>query len=370
MVECIEYIDKLEVLDSNLYSIMCKYSCSYDDIERNTSHKLDNKYTSNDLGDSLHDGINTVAGFAAFSLVKLKSNIHYKSKLLKTLTRLANSKYASVKCAAIVNLHLLVDFDREKIFDIYLKLTKDLNEEVLINSCYLLGVYVVDKFDLLKDHIKVIARVKSSDRAREAQIYIGQILMYLYAKNVRGATKLLDELYNYSDDFKAGLLKQSIYLLSNNKSETLKKAEVIFKKLLDSKEQVIQNEYVNAFREFNHEDFNTLFKYILLYSKTKPISERRIDNEIFKYLLQCVGEEPKKCLEILENLLETSNFDPQLSYISEEPVQVLIGAYNKLKTYYKNDTYTEKAMDIFDRLLQIPALQYSTHKVLDGADYS
>jgi hypothetical protein len=81
--------------------------------------------------------------------------------------------------------------------------------------------------------------------------------------------------------------------------------------------------------------------------------------------MNCVAFEHKKCVDLMENYANFEQPNLQLNALrGEEPVQILIGAYNKLI----DDEYREKVMDIFDEFLKNEAYKHEGLKVLAEQD--
>ena len=81
--------------------------------------------------------------------------------------------------------------------------------------------------------------------------------------------------------------------------------------------------------------------------------------------MNCVSFEAKKCIDLIQNYASFEQPNIQLNALrGGEPVQILIGAYNKLI----DPAYKEKAMDIFDRILRNEVYKNEGLKVLAEQD--
>ena len=98
---------------------------------------------------------------------------------------------------------------------------------------------------------------------------------------------------------------------------------------------------------------------------------RRRDNDSFyRYLLLCVNNEPEKCIDILDIMVNNYSKNNDEFAMNENPIKLLIGAYNKLNEYDITNKYANKTMDIFDKMLKDSSFKYDAYKVLQTTDYS
>jgi len=318
-------------------------------------------------GVTLTAGINSIRGSAAFAIVKFRNTHSYKEKIFSTLEKIAKDKSVSVKCAAIANLNILISADKKRIFKIFLAFTKDLNEEVLRNGIGTFSFYLKEKYSFLQNHLKKMLKIRGNHGYNDVQHFIGQLLMHLYVNGVRGSRKLLEEALKNSDERKAGALHYSMSNLTATKISLRKKARSIFKEFLDLDNQNVQNEYWSAFKEFKNSDFKNLYTLIILYSKVKGLNRREKDS-FYEYLLLCVNDEPEKCINLLENMIDNYSHDGEDYSLNEKPVKLLIGAYNKLNKYNIGNQYANKNMDIFDEMLKHSSFKHDIYKVLQATD--
>ncbi len=60
--------------------------------------------------------------------------------------------------------------------------------------------------------------------------------------------------------------------------------------------------------------------------------------------------------------------DIQMRYLQNEPIQVVLLAYNAVREYNKKDLLLERAMDAFDKLLMVPEYRNSASVMLTQID--
>lgn len=369
IIKGIEYLGNQNGIDEEIINILCDYALNNPDPQKETWQIEASGGQPYYGGDALTAGLNTIRGSAAFALVKIRDINQYKEKIFETLERIAKDKSIGVKCITIANLNLLIHLDSERVFKIFIEFTKDLNKEVLRSGLRTFSYYIKNKYPSLKKHIGQALKISGSRGHHSAQHFMGQLLMYLYVNGVRGSKKLFEEALENNAERKAGALHYSIPNLHASKQSIRTKAQKIFKDLLTSNNETIQNEYWRAFREFNSSNFLELYDLILAYSQVK--GHRRRDNEsLYRYLQLCVNDEPEKCLIILENMINNYSKNNDEFALNEKPVKLLIAAYNKLNEYSIENEYADKAMNIFDKMIKNSSFKYDAYKVLQASDYS
>ena len=155
-------------------------------------------------------------------------------------------------------------------------------------------------------------------------------------------------------------MPQDIYLLQMQK--LLINLKKIYIRFFHEDNDQISEKYDFCFLNFKVEDFNKIYTVILEYSKTE-IVEKYCTN-FFEFLAKVVSLEPEKCISLLQNY---KNFEsPEIRYnaLQGKLVQILIEAYNRVI----DDTYKEKAMNVFDDILRVGVYTKEALEVLAEQD--
>jgi hypothetical protein len=230
-----------------------------------------------------------------------------------------------------------------------------------------LSYYAKRKFQLIKDILIASSKIEGDYGYTKVKHFVGQIVMYLYTEGVGGSKNLFESLFS-SPEIQAGALNYSFYLIIDKNSYKRSKSRKVFLDLLNSRNQSIQNEYSHSFHKFTPEMFSELYTLLLAYCKNRNAPKRESYN-LYKYLLDCMNLYPKECINLINHLIKNFEAKKGEFYSTEDTIKLLIGSYNTLKEYKLKNIYLEKAMDIFDELVQIPNFRYTTNKVLYEADY-
>ena len=369
ILRAIEHIDRVTILDKRLLNVLIDYALNDADPKNEVWKASPYNNTPYYGGDPLTAGINSIRGSAIFNLVKLKNGIKYKNDILDALEEVSKDKSVAVRCAAVANLNVLIKLDEKRVFKIYKFFNNDKNEDILLNSLNCLSYYVKKKFNFVKDELKACAKIEGNYGYIKAKNFVGQIIMYVYSEGTKGSKEIFEKLYNNSDEIKAGCIHYSAYLLNNNSQTKRRKGMTVFIKSINSKSESIHNEYAIAFRDFKANDFKNYYKFLIAYTISRK-SKRKELHSVLEFLLKCMDSYPNECLILLKNIVDNLELDNRELFITKEPINLLIGCYNKLKSYNLKNKNVELAMNIFDDLMQLSTFRYYAYKVLEEADYS
>ena len=263
---------------------------------------------------------------------------------------------------------ILIRYDREQIEKIFLTLTNDLHPQVVKYGLNCLSYLMDHNFSLYKKHLEVAMNLVEQYGYDSIQHDVGQILTLAYVVGLRGSKELLERSYRISNDAKAGSVNFAIRHLAHQKRTVRNKAQIIYRRLITNNTEVVQSEYSKGFTQLDVRDFDSLFQLILLYSKKKHIKEHFLSFFV-QYLQKLVHSYPEKVVLILRNYFENTIINSNNLGYSDEPIQILIGAYDRLNKRKANVKQLDNVMNLFDRMLTIPAMRYQAIGVLTKMDY-
>jgi len=363
IISAIDYLDSEDHLDLQLISILSFYALNDIDPEKEL---WDSKVTGGTAyygGDPLGYGINTVRGTATYRLVAHGFKTSFPDKIFEILEKIADDKSITVRCCLIENLRGIIKWDKKRTYSLFLKVTNDLHPKIIKHSLNCLTYLMKPvNFKEIFPHIKVAMSMDEKIQNYSVKYYVGQILMWFYIKDFPESGALLEKGFELSDEIKAGAIDFAARNLTSSDTNISKKAKNIYIRFLYENSEKIANVYSWSFQYFKPEDFSSIYSVLEMYC-TSTISKTK-SNDFFDYLIKCLSYEPQKCLDLIKHYKKFGSFNFQTSYILDEPIKVLIGAYCKL--YDK--TYQELAMDIFDNMLQEEGYKEEALKVLSKQD--
>ena len=368
MVSAIRYLAGEKSVDRELLNILEEYALRDPDPEEEIWIRKVDGGKEFYGGDPLHHGINSVRGSAVEALVLIGQTEELSKDVIRILHRLSEKDPVSVRCCAINHLAVLIRYDRKGIEKIFHNLTKDLHPQVVKYGLNCLSYLMDHNFSLYKKHLTVTMNLIEKFGYDSVQQNVGQILTLAYAIGLRGSKELLEKICRISNDAKAGSVDFAIRHLVHQKRTVRSKAQQIYKRFINNKTEVVQSEYSKGFTQLEVRDFDSLFPLVLLYSKKKHIKEHSFDY-LVEYLQKLVHSYPEKIVLILRNYFEKTIMNSNNLGYSDEPIQILIGAYDRLNKRNANVKELDNVMNLFDRMLTIPAMRYQAIGVLTKMDY-
>jgi hypothetical protein len=364
IIWAIEYINKKDTLDLELIDILGEYGLNDPDPSEETWTIDAGEGTQYYGGDPLQFGINTVRGSAVQILAVHGYKTSYPEKVFEIMEKVTDDPSVAVKCCLIKFLQGMLKWDRQKTYDLFIRLTTDKDPQIIKYGLECLSYLLErDNFHDLIPHMRVAMGIDESYGYHHVGEYMGRILVIVYLRGYPDGRELLEEGLQTSDKIRAGAIEFACWHLLDQDDEISEKSKEIYLRFLDDESEDISRKYGWAFREFKPKDFNRLHSLIEAYTQSKAV---RKDSEYFlKYLMSCVSLEPEKCIDLIQNWANFEKTSASLNALKgEEPVKILIGAYNRLI----DDDYKEKAMNVFDKILKEEVYKREAIKVLAEQD--
>lgn len=297
--------------------------------------------------DPINDGINSVRGAACDRLVQCYKQQEFEEKIFSSLEEIADKAAVQTRAAALYQMAFLNKLNKVRNLDLYLKLMHDFNPLLLKIPLHNLHplVYLIHV-----DFEKLIPFFEKAIEVEEGHEPISQILFIAWLWDIPNSPNLLDKISLKSIKAKQSIVKSAFDNITDKRFED-KCYEMITKFLtIDSKDlaQIYDTAFLRMKGYYNEKMQTFLEKYI-----SSPIGKYR-EKYFYDYLLNITHKIPEKCIEWTLRFNEHVKPDYQQRSLQNEPLQVVILAYNAIKEYDKKNEYLEKAMDAFDEVLKIP----------------
>ena len=343
-----EYFTHHQTIDYEVLDFLC-YNAT-----NNEDPKIDE-------GDPLQHGINTVRGAAVERLVKISFNPDFSDKIFETLLKACDDPSLSVRISMMPHMALLMNLDRAKTFELFLKATKH-NEEQIIkystwSASYLLNIY----FDQLKNYF---------ERAIEHESVLEDLAILLAAawlKNKEGSFELLQIVLNESNKAKSKMVDVSLNNMIEKNGKLNPKCVELYCMFLGNTDDLIAKEYGDSFIHLKPENFKKFLPVLKKYSKSKTGTVHL--QYFFDYLMKCVKKYPKECLQLISNYKKHEKPNIGQGDSSDDRIKVVIGIYNSLREAHVSDKkYFDKALSIFDFMLQDPSYRRDAYRVIQEVE--
>jgi hypothetical protein len=363
IIRAIEYIDQKVNLDLDLIEILAEYALNDPDPKEELWETDAYQGTPSYGGDPHSQGINSVRGSATERLVIHGFETQYSEKIFKILNKIAEDKSVAVRCCLIRHLQGMIKWNKNKTFKLFKKITSDKHPQVIKYGLECLS-YLMNKnnFRIFIFYLEKAIILKETFDHNSVGKFIGQILVLAYLRSYSKSKELLEKGYKVNEEIKMGAIGYASRHLSSSNTKIADKSKKIYMKFFHEADDKMSQQYDFYFRHFKVEDFIKIYTVILEYSKTEIV--RKHCTNFFEFLAKVVSLEPEKCISILQNY---KNFEsPEIRYndLQGKLVQILIEAYNRVI----DDTYKEKAMNVFDAILQVGVYTREALEVLAEQD--
>lgn len=338
LIRCSDFYTKKKYsIPQSILNFICDIAAEYDDT--NNSPWNDNEE------DLFNTGINQVRGCAAENLVGFFYDEKALPQIIDALNRVAETGTPPTRCAMMLNLGLLGTKDIKAMTSLYIKaITKDFHHSLLhipLHEANPLIVLISDHFQLIESLLWDIINGDYPNEEFSTVCWLSwlwgnpsckDMLLSLLAKNHKARLNWLS--------FVSGDMPY------NNKQEYI----IVINRILP----YIDKELTLAFE--GH--FANISKVITEWNNLESICNNFVQNQASAYVdnvfLEFIEHEtilhPQKCLEwiiqLIDNVLTEGggNKLPRL-------IDLMINAYNTIRTYNKGNEFEEFAMNKFDQLL-------------------
>lgn len=351
LVWATNYFLKEGEVDQEIAEFLCESAVSHKDPS-----------TDRDVDDYLQHGINTVRGAAANKVLYLYQFPKYKDLMFKTLIKVTNDPVLSVQCSVMPELAYLMNLDKKMTLKLFYRLIESGHEGIMKltprTAQYLANHFFAEMEPYFKQALKY--ETLHGD--------ISTILTTLKIRDNLQYGSLHERLLKKSEVARSKVIDVAAYFLVDEKKDVRARAIKYFLRYKDQTTEKVVQEYSSVFLHFEETNFTNLLHVLKKVSKSKAVSKS--PQYFFDYLLKSAKRHPRECIDLLGHFDQYEKPDLSKSgHYDDEPVKVLIGAYNSLRQVHDPDqVYMEKSMSLFDRMLKDERFRGFAHKVAEIVD--
>lgn len=295
-------------------------------------------------------GINSIRGIAVELIVCCYSLNSKKEEIFETLEYIADTANIVTRSCAIFRSAWLINLDKKRAFDLFLRLMKDYN-------IYLLAIPFHDGHPLLYlmniNFKKLIPFFEKAILIKEASKPMAFFLFNAYINNRTRAFTLLKTLISCSTQARQELA-WVICAHILGKDNALKGWRIL-NILLNFNDKELGDKFNNCFLHIPSYLDSSLISFLNKYV-TSPIS-KYVNNYYYDFLRKLISFDANQCL-IWFFASKPERIHKEYFY-EKSPLNVLIEGYNGIREYDKDNPILEKTMDVFDSLLKIPQYRNS-----------
>jgi DNA replication protein DnaC len=345
----INYLIHQKAIDDNIISFLCR------NVLENKDESL-NDYKGQRIIDK---SINSITGSAIWYIMDCYDLPKFHSKIFETLEQIANDSISIFKIPIMLKLKYWLKVDKEKVFEIFIKLTNEVHPELF--------KYAVDVVQYLnRTHFEGL-----QDFYQNALLYpdelpqIAKALCYNWINGNEKAYPIFISMANDKSKVKAELINASVKVLKDCEPKYWDKSVQIFEMFMVENSKDVVDAYERSFLFLPKQKFDLLLPSIKKYAVSS--TKKHVSRYYYEYILAGVKKHPIDCLELIEHFDKYQEPDiREGNYYDKEVIQVLLSAYNVLfdEDAEKNHLYLLKAISIFDRILQNDRFRSTSDMVL------
>lgn len=319
----------------------------------------DNKAIQNDI---ITDCLNNVRAAATINIVETYFNPEFETKIFSALKKIANDPHITVRVAILLKMANLRHLNEDKALNLFLTLVKKGESEILRYTGWSAQFFAESHFNRLIPYFKDMIEVE------DAAEHTGTILSVRWIEGQDKAYPLLKELFKRSDKAKAKAIEVSVRNLENENEEAVNRCRKLYRLFLSSKSDEVARTYNIEFLHFPEKLFGR--EYSILKNYSRSVVCKMQPQYYLQYLLRCAKKHPVKCLHLLKEVPSYEKPDiTQSGHYDDEPVKILIGAYNSLNSQkIKPMKDLENSMKLFDKLLKDERFRPSANKAIELVD--
>lgn len=330
----------------------------YPEVLAFLKQSIENGDEGRDLGDdALSRGINSVRGAAAGALIDYSFTKDTFDFICKTLEDLAGNSKSSTRAAAINKLQYLLEHDRERVLNLFLKLSDDYAPGILKVCIAPLQYLVHYEFE------KLVPFFREALKVQEANYEIGKLITIGFCNEYSGTDELMEAFIKVNEP--NSLIQTAFEFIEH--SHKIERALEIINRFLDLESKEVGEIYNRAFFHIKPESFNEIRDFLFVYIESK-VGQRR-DHPFYDFLLKCSGNHSEDCIKLASKYENHIGINVTQRTLRNEPLKVIINAYNAVRDYRKDSPMADKAMDIFDSILKNDEYRDSSaYRILHDVD--
>lgn len=345
-----DYIIKNKLVDKELISYLCKVAAEDPNPERPVNP--DNPE---------FDMLNTNRGAAVHALVKCFTHKEFGDKIIETLEKVTEDPIASVRISALRDLAVLMNIDKAKTLNLFLKFTAAADDYHISNASINCAQYLAHyNFEALVPYFERGIRVE------KVQDQLAIIIAIAWLNEKRGSYQLLEKVWKNSDGAKANMVDIALRNYVGADKKVKAKCLRLYTKFLDAESKAVIHQYNTAFLHMNPAHFKYFLPFLKKFATSKVAA--REPHYFYEFLAKSSKANPVEVLDMLKNYKKYNEPNSVTGpyYSPDDPVKALIGAYNGLYDHSPVKVkYVRKALDLFDEMLMQQLFRTEAQTVLN-----
>jgi hypothetical protein len=314
-------------------------------------------FSDNKEMDLLHQALNAKGGQAIYNLLSEALPHETVPEVVDVLHTIAARGSLYVRAAAVHHLTMLLNakVPPAQLVSLFTE---------LVGTDYQLlapGLWSL-QYLIWRDRNAFFGLFQQALATEEAWEPMTKILSVQWGHNEPGAYELLTQLWDLDSDLRATSLRQ----LRDGYADWADNQLVFdaFERFLNAPvTEKLQQAFDSLFIHLPVEDFDRIYPLLPTYLAICALDTGREFHFVIDYLARNVKQHPVRCIAALDILF--SRIPVTRSYFyAKKALEVLIEAYTRLPHHSSDNTDTEAALDLFDKLLARPDCRTDLDKTL------
>ena len=302
--------------------------------------------------------INRERGCAIWELMKCMYDEEYVKELFPTLFAIVPEASVTSKVGILFQMAYLLNVNRKQTLELFLEITRDYNHNYFtlpVHDGNPLLYLIRTNFD---DLVPYFTAAMQSEKGQDVTANL------LFRAWVGGSDAAKQMLYDFADMSPVARV-QLVDLIARYCSKNLldKMYEVLLR-YMSYKEEDLGRKYDYTFEKM--ENWLTFFPvrdYMDRFKKSEVCVYA--SHFVYKFLKNYTNEDPEYCLQFIAALYVKKAKEYEVEYYElREITEILITAYNNVRTYDAKNKALESAMDMLDELLEKEDVNYYLDKCL------
>lgn len=330
---------------------------------KNSRRSFEENINQNGDEHILTDSINSTAGSAVYYLMGCSEIPEFHPIIFDMFEQIAVGTSISLKVTIMFKLQFWLSADRERVFEIFIKLINQSHPELFKHAGRVAQYLNWTHFEKLQGFYKMCFEYE------DVMPEIAVILCYYWMNGNDQAYNLLMSMASDNSKVKAKLVDSSAQVLKDCEPKYWEKSIEIFEMFMDDFDSEVVDAYGHSFLWLPKERFSLLLPTIKKYAEL--MVNKKVSSYYYEYLLSGVRQYPKDCLELVEHFDKYQ--EPSISegsYYDKEVIQIILSVYNVLfeEDAEQNHDYLSKSIAIFDRILQNDTFRSTSDMVLRAVE--
>ena len=302
--------------------------------------------------------INRERGCAIWELMKCMYDEEYVKELFPTLFAIVPDASVTSKVGILFQMAYLLNVDRKQTLELFLEITKDYN-----HNYFTLPVHDGNPLlYLIRTNFEdLVPYFTAATQCKKGQDVTANLLFRAWVGGSEAAKQIL---FNFADISPMARV-QLIDLIARYCSKNLldKMYEVLLR-YMTYKEEDLGRKYDYAFEKMvDWQPFFPVQDYLDKFKKSEVCVYA--SHFVYKFLKDYSNEDPVYCLQFIAALYAKKAKEYEMEYYElREITEILIAAYNNVRTYDAKNEALESAMDMLDELLEKEDVNYYLDKCL------